>query len=42
MPKITPRDWERRIQRSEDARVGAQAAKEKADRSRAQRTGGDH
>ncbi|MER6127484.1 hypothetical protein ABT173_33865 [Streptomyces sp. NPDC001795] len=41
MPKTT-RDWVRRIQRSEDARAGAQAAKETADRTRVQRTGGDH
>ncbi|WP_432137281.1 hypothetical protein [Streptomyces sp. bgisy154] len=41
MPKIT-RDWVRRIQRSEDARTGAQAAKETADSTRVQRTGGDH
>ncbi|MFD7954344.1 hypothetical protein ACFV4X_12700 [Streptomyces ardesiacus] len=41
MPKIT-RDWERRIQRSQPARAGAQAAKETVDRSRVQRTGGDH
>ena len=41
MPKIT-RDWVRRIQRSEDARAGAQAARQTVDRSRAERTGGGH